>query len=37
MAYIFPTRSIPGLSVLAPGFQLAGQTSPLCSLTYIDA
>ena len=33
-AQILPTRSIEGLSVLAPGVHLAGQTSPLWDATY---
>lgn len=35
--YILPTKSIPGVSVSSPGFQLAGQTFPLCSRTNFAA
>ena len=34
---IFPTRSSPGFSVFAPGFQRAGQTSPGCAATNCAA
>src|SRR5690606_19404165 len=34
---ILPTRSMEGLSVSAPSFHLAGQTSPGCSATYLAA